>query len=284
MRNKLRTVAAGLGILFFLSFSLQAYVQKSHDEMLFQKAKILIFDKDWEEAQEALEELLDDYPQSPWHSQALFYRGKCLEEQRGKEVEALKAHKKFLLLKEKDNRFREESEISVIDISFRLFEKGKKSYLREIEKRLDSSENVVRYYAAFKLSYIKNKEIASRGIPVLKEILRKERDDELKDRAKIALLRIDPDVFKDFEEERYEKKVKLLKIRVYDRGKKEAKFSFNIPWALADLALSAIPEEAKADMRKEGYDLDRIIRNLVESEENIIEIKAEDSIIKIWID
>jgi len=284
MRNKLRTVAAGLGILFFLSFSLQAYVQKSHDEMLFQKAKILIFDKDWEEAQEALEELLDDYPQSPWYSQALFYRGKCLEEQRGKEVEALKAHKKFLLLKEKDNRFREESEISVIDISFRLFEKGKKSYLREIEKRLDSSENVVRYYAAFKLSYIKNKEIASRGIPVLKEILRKERDDELKDRAKIALLRIDPDVFKDFEEERYEKKVKLLKIRVYDRGKKEAKFSFNIPWALADLALSAIPEEAKADMRKEGYDLDRIIRNLVESEENIIEIKAEDSIIKIWID
>ena len=78
------------------------------------------------------------------------------------------------------------------------------------------------------------------------EILEEERDDEFKDRAKIAVLRVDPDALKDFEEERYEGKAKMLKIRVYEEGKKKVKLSLDIPWALADLALAAIPEEEKA--------------------------------------
>jgi hypothetical protein len=284
MRNALKQITTVSAVLLLLSSSLLAYTQKDPEERLFQEAKILIFDKNWEEAQSILEKLIEDYPGSSWFSQALFYRAKCLEEQKGKEAEALMAHKKYLLFKEKNKRFTEESEISAIDLAFTLFEKGKKSYLREIEKRLDHPEKTVRYYAAFKLSYIKNKEIGSKGISILKEILSKEHDDELKDRAKIALLRIDPDVFRDIEEERYERKVKMLKIRVFDSRKNEVKFSFNIPWALADLALSAIPEEAKRDLREEGYDLDRIIRNLVDSKEDIIEINTRESIIKIWID
>jgi hypothetical protein len=116
------------------------------------------------------------------------------------------------------------------------------------------------------------------------EILEEERNDELKDRAKIAVLRVDPDALKDFEEERYEGRAKMLKIRVYESGTKEIKLSLDIPWALADLALAAIPEEEKESMRKEGYDLDKIMRELTRVRGNIIEIKSDDSVIKIWID
>lgn len=271
-------------IILCVSFVLQAYAQVDPDEKLFQNAKILIFDKQWEEAQEKLEELIDDYPESPWHSQAVFYLGKCLQEQPGKEVKALKAYKDYIQLDEHNEQLVEESEVSIIELSFKLYDKGNKSYLKEIERRLSSPNRVIKYMAAFKLSYARDKKTARKGLPVLMEILKEERDDEFKDRAKIAVLRVDPDALKDFEEERYEGKAKMLKIRVYEEGKKKLKLSLDIPWALADLALAAIPEEEKESMRREGYDLDKIIRELTKVKGNIIEIKSEDSVIKIWID
>ncbi|MFQ6038519.1 MAG: hypothetical protein ACE5LV_07875, partial [Candidatus Aminicenantales bacterium] len=177
----------------------------------------------------------------------------------------------------------QEAETSIIELAARLYEKGQKSYLKEIATRLFRPDRVVRYYAAFKMSYVEDKKEARKAIPVLKEILEKEKDDELKDKAKIALLRIDPESFKQVEEETGRRRVRMLKIRVTPKWGKEPRFSLNIPWALADLALANIPEEAKQDLLKEGYDLDRIIRQLEEAGE-IIRIETKDSVIKIWID
>lgn len=271
-------------LIIFISSQVLAYTQTKPDEQLFQKAKILLFDEEWEKAQEKLEELLEEYPRSPLATLALFYKAKCLAEQRGKEVEALKDYKRYLRLKDRNKSLAEESEKSIIDLAYKLYEKGKKSYLNEIENRISSENRVIKYYAAFMLSYIKDKNTAAKGIPVLKEIIARERDDELRDRAKIALLRVDPDAFRDMEEERYERRVTVLKIRIYTRGKKKPDFSLSIPWALADLALSAISEENKAEMRKEGYDLDKIIEDLTKGKVDIIEILGKEKIFKIWIE
>jgi tetratricopeptide (TPR) repeat protein len=284
VRYKVRKSVTTIFIIFCVSFVLQAYAQISPDEKLFQDAKILIFDKKWEEAQEKLEELTENHPDSPWHSQAVFYLGKCLQEQPGEEVKALKVYKDYIQLDEHNEQLVEESEVSIIELSFKLYDRGKKSYIKEIEKRLSSPNRVVKYMAAFKLSRARDKKTARKGLPVLMEILEKERDDELKDRAKIAVLRVDPDALKDFEEERHEGRAKMLKIRVFEAEKKKIKLSLDIPWALADLALAAIPDKEKESMRKEGYDLEKIIRELTRVKGNIIEIKSEDSVIKIWID
>ncbi|MFP4081809.1 MAG: hypothetical protein ACLFVG_03515 [Candidatus Aminicenantes bacterium] len=271
-------------ILLLILFSIQTYARTQPDEELFREAKILIFDEKWERAQQKLEELMEEYPESSYYSQSLFYRAKCLGEQKGKETQALNAYKDYLRLKERNQSLSEESEISIIDTAFELFTRGRKSYLREIEGRLDSSNKVIRYYAAFKLSYIEDKKVASRGIPVLKQILSDEADHELRDRAKIALLRVAPQALRDFEEKRYERRARILKIRVYEKGEKRAKISLNIPWALADLALGAIPEEEKKLIREKGYDLDKVIRELTEVRGSIVEIKGEHSVIKMWID
>jgi tetratricopeptide (TPR) repeat protein len=283
VRYKVKKLSINLVLILCVSVVLQAYTQVRPDEKLFQDAKILIFDKKWEGAQEKLEEIIEDYPKSPWYSQAVFYLGKCLQEQPGKEVEALKIYKKYIQLDEHNKNLVEESETSIIELAFRLYERGNQSYASEIEERLSSTNRVIKYWAAVKLSYAKDKKVARKGLPVLLEILEKEKDDELKDRAKIAILRVDPDALRDFEEQRYESPAKILKIRVYEEGRK-SNFSLDIPWALADLALAAIPDEVRDEMKKEGYDLDKIIRELTKVKGNIIEIKGEDSIIKIWID
>jgi hypothetical protein len=279
----MRKIIINIGILLLASLLLQAYAQAQPDERLFQQAKVLIFDKEWKEAQEKLEELLDRYPDSPWYSQAVFYRAKCLKEQKGKKLEALKAFRDYLKRRDRSKSLTEDSELSIIDLAYELYKDGKRSYLTEIEKRLSSSNKVVRYFAAIKLSQVEEKKVASRAVPVLKEIIKKEKDDELRDRAKIALLRVDPGVLKDLEEERPVRKARLLKIRVWKDG--ELTLRINIPWALADLALGSIEEEEKAALKKEGYDLDTIMKTLAEGGTIIyIEDKEEGTIIKIWIE
>jgi len=279
-----RIITINFIVLLIASFCLQVHSQTKPDEKLFQEAKILIFDEKWESAQKKLEELISHYPQSSWLVQAVFYKAKCLQEQEGREVEALAVYKEFLKLKPEQQSLREDAEVSIIDLASALYQKGKTSYLREIEKRLSNSNKVVRYYAAFELSYIRDKKVAAQGIPVLKEILANEKDPKLRDRAKIALLRINPAALQDIEEQRYQNQARILKIRVYEKPQKKLKLSLNIPWALADLALGAIPNEEKALMRQKGYDLDKIIHELTRIKGNIIEIEDKEIIIKMWID
>lgn len=282
----MKKITINLGICLLCLLILQANARAQADEKLFQEAKILIFDKKWENAQAKLEELLEKYPKSPWLSQAVFYRAKCLEERGEKKAQALQAYTSYLELKERSLSLSEESERSIINLACDLYEKGEKPYLQEVEKRLSSSNMVIRYYAAIKLSYVSDKKIAAKAIPVLKEILAKERDEELRDRAKISLLRIDPDALKDLEEQRYEKGILVLKIRIYKEGKDIPTVKIDIPWALADLALKAISDRDKQIMRKEGYDFDRIIKELLENEGKIFDFHDEESgtTIKIWIE
>jgi hypothetical protein len=272
-----------IGILLFAVFILHPFAHAQPDERLFQEAKILIFDKEWKKAQEKLEKIIDEYPDSPWFSQAVFYRAKCLKEQGGKERDALRAYQDYIKRKDRSRSLSEDAEGDIIDLAYELYEKGRKSYLSEIEKRLSSSNRVIRYLAAIRLSQVEDKKIAAKSVPVLKEIIQKERDDELRDRAKIALLRIDPDALKDLEEEMPERRARLLKIRVWTHGKLTLKI--NIPWALADLAFGSMSDEEKAELRKEGYDLDTITKTLMAEGEIItIENPEEGTVIKIWIE
>ncbi|HZX10469.1 MAG TPA: tetratricopeptide repeat protein [Acidobacteriota bacterium] len=282
----MRKITIGLALLVMAFSFLHAAALNAaqSDEELFQEAKILIFDKKWEQAREKLDDLLVRYPQSPLYSQALFYLGKCLSEQEGEEREAIEVYKRYQSRRDADKNLIQESEIEIIDLSYKLYDQGKKSYLKEIEKALESRDRAVKYYAAFKLSYLSDERTARKGFPVLEEILDQERDPELRERAKLAVLRINPELLKNIEDEEYDSKPKLFCLRVYKRGEKEASFSLNIPWALADLALNSIPEEDKESLRKEGYDLDGILKKLTKVKGNIIEIKDEESIIKIWIE
>jgi len=281
--NRLKKMTVYLGIFWATSFFFPAFAHSQSDEELFQEAKIMIFDKEWENAQEKLEELLEDYPDSLLYSQALFYLGRTLENQKGEEKEAIDIFKKYILCRDSSEVLTQEAETSIIKLSFVLYEKGRASYLREIKTRLYRPNKIVRYYAAIRLSYLKEKEEARNAIPVLKEILEEEEDQELKDKAKIALLRIDPDYFQDYEEKRDERRLMLMRFRVISKRTREETFSLSIPWALADLALANIPEDAKADLRREGYDLDRIFKEVIEGG-RIIEIETKETIIKIWID
>ena len=283
MKCKMKKSVLYIGLLFLAIFLLHAYAHAQPDEKLFEEAKILIFDKEWTKAQEKLEQLMDEYPDSRWFSHAVFYRAKCLKEQGGKEREALRAYQDYIKRRDRSGSLTEDAETDIIECAYELYEKGRSSYLSEIKERLTHSNRVVKYFAAIRLSQVEDKKTATQAVPVLKEIIQNERDDELRDRAKIALLRIDPDALKDLEDEMPERRARLLKIRAWKHDKLTLKI--DIPWALADLVFGSMSEEEKAELRNEGYDLETITKTLMEKGGAItIENPEEGTVIKIWIE
>jgi hypothetical protein len=266
---------------------IRAAAQESADERLFEKAKYLFFDEKWKDAQEEFEELLDDYPNSALAPQATFYRAECLARRKGNEEEAIEAYKDYLSVKGRNESLAEQAESSIIDLAYELYKDDEEDYLDEIEQRLESPNRVIKYYAAFKLSLVKDKNIAVQAIPVLERVIVEERDRDLRDRAKIALLRISPDALRHIQSGEERGRTRALRISVIVEGQREPVFSLNIPWALADLAFQAIPEKDKAALRAEGYDLDNIVQQLTRIRGNIIEIRPRDDktrLIKIWIE
>jgi hypothetical protein len=205
-----------------------------------------------------------------------------LGKQKGKEREALYAFKTYVRLEDASASLVEESQVAIVDLANDLYLRGNEAVLRDLEEALSSSNKAVQYYAAFKLSFIKDKRVAAKSVPILKQIIEKEKDNELKDRARIALLRVAPEELHAFEERREERKALSLNIMfVNDEGKKA---TLKIPWVLADLALQAIPEKEKAMLRKKGYNLSCIMDDLARGKATIFEIKEGESIIRIWID
>jgi tetratricopeptide (TPR) repeat protein len=280
-------IALALGLAQAAGLAASPRAQSGTDESLFREAKLLVFDKSWQAALDKLDELVDRFPASPLAGQALYYKGECLSGLGGRERDALRAYKSYVKLADAKPSLVEESEGSIVDLALELYEGGDAGAIRDVESRLEHPNKVVRYYAAYKLSLVGDKKIAAKAAPVLSRIVESEKDPELLDRARIALLRVSPESLKSAEDRkpRTVTTARLLRIRVRKEGMKEPAFSLNIPFALADLALSAMDEDDKAAIRKKGYDINKILNELAKSKESILRIAGDDgTIIEIWID
>jgi hypothetical protein len=286
MRKIIPAICLVLVLGLGLAASGRAFPQASSDEKLFQEAKLLIFDKKWEAALDKLQEIVESGAKGPYYSQAVFYKGECLSSIKGREKDALLAYKEYIQLRDANPSLAEKSEGSIIDLAYILYDKGDRGALKELEGRLGHPNRAIKYYAAYKLSLVPDKAVASKAVPVLEQIIRTEKDPELTDRARIALLRVSPESLKSFENRRPpQDEPRILRIRVWKKGLKDPVVSLNIPWSLADLALGAMDEEDKAAMRRKGYDINKIMNDLAKSKEKLIRIEAEDgSIIEIWIE
>lgn len=281
--NRLRTIIA-VGLLVASAGALPARSQD--DEKRFQEAKKLVFSEKWAEAQVKFEDFLARFPKSSFASQAAYYRSKCLGEQDGGERDALASYKDFLRLQDRNKDLSEDAEVSIIELAMRLYDQGDTSFVRDVEARISHPNKIVRYYAAVQLSYVKEKRVADRSVPVLKQIIEEEGSAELRDRARIALLRVSPEALAGVEERREPRRVRMLRIAVRDNRTNKVEFELNIPWALADLALAAIPEEQKASIRAKGYDINKILHDLQNGRGTVFEVNdaKEGKTLKIWIE
>ncbi len=251
------------------------------DKDIFDRARLAYLDEKYDQALSQLDRLIETFPGSTYYPQVLFYKGKCYEKKKMPQ-RALDNFRECLVVS-RDEFLKEQADISIIDMNFLLYEKtGNKKPLEEIIRYLKSRNEVVQYYAAMTLSKAKDKTIASEAVPILKKIIAQERDQDLVDRAKLALMRIDPGIFKQPSRSQNLKN-RVLVIKAVNKKTKIETFSLTIPFALFGLAMDSLPDDAKEAMKEKGCDMDEILNTIVKKGE-ILKIESENTIFKIWLE
>lgn len=274
------TVVLMMGLFAGVTAAQTGPHDKEPDKVLMEKAKLELFDRKWDAASTILNRVIDGFPDGPHYPLALFYKGKCLKEM-GKIKPARDAYNRYLEVSTNKSLL-EEAYIAIIDLDFQLYESGEKKYIEQVAGLLANDVPNVRYYAAFKLSYAKDKGIARKAVPVLKKIIKEEDDDELVDRAKLALMRIDPDYLKDVSKSKSIEK-RMFNIRVIDKKTKAVTFSLSIPFVLAKLAMDAMPEEGKDAMEEKDLDIEKILDTLSKVP-TLMRFEEKDVIVEIWLE
>ncbi|MCP5047316.1 MAG: tetratricopeptide repeat protein [bacterium] len=265
--------------LFLVGGQQSLRAQSGNDKEIFNRAKLALFDGKWDRALEELNRLTDKFPDSSYYSKALFYKGRCWKEKKGTK-KALEFYNAFLGVSTNESLI-EEALIATINLNFELYKNGQKEYLKKIIQFLKSKQETVRYYAAFKLSYAKDRRIASQAVPVLKQIVNGEIDPGLVDRAKIRLMSIDPKHLKELAKPKSLEN-SMLFIRVIEKNTQAEKFMFSFPFSLARLALEAIPAKERKMLEGKGFNLDKLLKTITKTMK-LMKFESDDTIVEIGI-
>lgn len=274
----------------FSSYPAWADDAASKDQELFNQGKILLFDKKWEEARNIFQRVLREYPKSTLVGQASYFTGRCLQMQ-GKEVEALQAYEQFLQKYPNELYLPSEARNAVLDLAATLVEKGDTTYSDRITAGLSSQQKDARYFAAIRSSYLGDPKIKEMSIRVLREILEKEKERDLVDRAKIALLRLDPNALSkppgasDRKKGEEREEARMFHIRITEDGKTEPTVELNLPLGFAELAVMALTQSKKDEMRRNGFDVDKFWDSFKRlGPTNILTFRDGKDLVKIWIE
>jgi hypothetical protein len=262
------------------------------DQEMLNQAKILMWEQKWDAARETFQRLIRDFPQSTLLAQAYYQSAYCSRLQR-KPEEALLAYELFLQKYPKEPTLATEAGKAIVDLAVPLVEQGKAAYRSRLVTALGSPNKEVRYFAAIRSSSLKDQGLNTLCIPVLKEIRANEKQPEVVNPASIALLRIDPAALAKPDPPRPSKGtskqgdavVKMFYIQIFDQGEgKKPTVEMNFPVTLAQLAITALDEATKAEMRKNGFDVENVWESIKRlSPTNILTVRAGSRVVKIWI-
>jgi hypothetical protein len=262
------------------------------DQVTFNQGKILLLEQKWVEARQVFQRVIRDFPQSSVLPQAYFYAAYCLRLEK-KPEEALLAYEQFLQKYPNEPFLAAQARQCVVELAVSLVEQGKQAYRNRLVTALKDSRKEVRYFAAIRSSSLKDRQLNTLCVPVLKEILAKEKQQDLVKPASFALLKIDPASLSRQEPRKVatnqtkqgDTTTRMFHFRVYEGGENTTpKIEFDVPVSFVQLLVKALDESAKAELRKKGLDLDNVWESLNRmGPAKILTIRDGNSVIKLWI-
>jgi tetratricopeptide (TPR) repeat protein len=262
------------------------------DQELFNQGKVFMFEQKFDQARLAFLRLIREFPQSNLLPQAYYHSAYCLRLQK-KPVEAVSAYEEFLQKYPSEPFLAAEARQAVADLAASLVAQGKSEYRARLVKALGDPEKEVRYFAALRVASLKDRDLNQKIVPILKEILAKETKAELVAPASIALLSIDPAALTKPEQPKPSRSaagksaapIRMFHLRIYEGDEKSPpKVEVSFPFSFAQLAVMALDEPTKAEIRRKGVDIDNIWESLSRlGPTNILTIRSGKHIVKLWI-
>ncbi len=262
------------------------------DQELFNQGKVLMFEQKWDEARQAFQRLIRDFPQSVLLPQAYFHSAYCLRLQ-NKPEEALQAYELFLHKYPNEPFFVGEARQTVVELAASLVGEGKTAYRNRLVAALKDPRKDVRYFAAIRCGSLKDRQLNPLIVPVLQEILAKEKQPDLVNPASLALLSIDPAALSPAAPKRELKSqarqqnssVKVFRLMIYEGDEKSSpKVDLTVPVSFAQALIAALDEPTRAELRKKGIDINNIWDGLNRmGTMNILTLRNGRNIVKLWI-
>lgn len=285
-----RTLVAGTVLLALVACARDVCAQADPERL--KTAKSLSFDKKYGEARELWREIKRAGGADA--ELAALWIARC-SDGLGENERALAEYSDYLAHRPSDSALAEEARTGRVRLATKLYQAGKRQHLSVLTDALADANKTVRYFAAFQLASL-GPDVGLAAVPLLKQIVAQERDEDLVERAKLRLLKVDPQALapattprprpSPFPGPPSAARASWLKVRIFERGRSEAKVSINVPIALADLVFKSLPDDARRDLRLKGYDADNFWERLKQlGPTEILEIVGgEGERIKIWIE
>lgn len=250
-------------------------------------AKELFFDRKYAEARAAWEAVRA--AGGPQSLAAQYWIARS-SESLGEHERALVEYDAYLAGKPADRAMAEEARTSRVGLAARLYKQGRTRHGRVLQDALSDPSRTVRYFTALQASGLGG-DLARASVPVLCEILQKEKDDDLVQRAQLGMLKADPDALARCgaaapspPPRTAGRAVSFLRVRIQERSGKDEKVSITVPIALADLVMKSLPDEAHEELKRKGYDALTFwskLRSLGPMQ--IVDIQGEDGErIQVW--
>jgi hypothetical protein len=275
-----RLAAMGLLLGALLGSSLTARAQGDPERL--RAAKELFFDKKYDEARRAWQALLPG--KGAEAESAAYWVARC-SENLGELERAFREYGEYLGRPPADRALAEEARTSRVGLAARLHRAGHKEYLDVLTTALADPSKAVRYYAALQSCRLDGN-AGLPAVPILKRIVTDEKDDDLVERAKVCLLRLEPRALSSSPAPASRKAASWIRVRIYERGSANPKVSVNLPMALADLVFKSLPDDTRRQLSQKGFDADNFwdrLKKLGPTE--IIDIRGDDGEkVQIWIE
>ena len=262
---------------------------RAADPELARKAKALFFDRQYAQARDAWQGVLRQ-SRGAEADQAAFWIARA-SESLGESDRAFKEYGAFLARRPADKALVEEARTNRVGLAAQLYKAGQRQHLDLLTTALDDPSRTVRYYAALQLANL-GPSAGRRAIPMLCRIVKEEKDEDLVDRAKLAMLKLDPQsaclessVRAEAQPGPARAEGRMLRVRIFEKGLTRPKVTVNLPMALADLLFKSLPEDAKRELWRKGYDADNFWAQLKKlGPTEIIDIEGDEGEkIQIWI-
>lgn len=279
----------GAGFALVLTLAAAAPLARADSAERLRSAKTLAFDGKYAEARAAWQQVLASASGGDAEL-ASFWIARCSEKLK-EDSRALREYSEFLASKPADRGLVEEAKTSRVGVAARLATAGATQHLAVVKEALQDPSKTVRYYAAFQLAAFP-RGFGRDALPVLKRIVAEEKDPDLVDRARLLILRVDPQQLApaapiaDPPRAPASRAATWLKVRIYERGSTTPSVAVSVPFGLAELAFKSLPDDARKELRREGIDGENLLQRLREmGPTEILRIEGNDGEkIQIWLE
>src|SRR5262249_29122069 len=210
---------------------------------------------------------------------ARYWIARCTENL-GDMERALGEYDVYLAGRPSDRTLAEEARTGRVGLAAKLYKAGTKRHIGVLTDALADPIRTVRYFAALQLSTLG--EAGRPALPVLKKIVAEEKDEDLVERAKLGLLRLDPAALSApalgvAPPPGPRRGASWIRVRIYKKGRERPEVSVNLPVALAEMVFKSLPDDVRSELRRKGYDADNFwdrLKSLGPTE--IVTIEGED--------